>query len=96
MIVVDYVRQWVEVIPLKKIDQNDVINSIEENIVFWIGVPETITTNQGFVFTWRKVVAYYYALENGQVEVVNKILTNLIFFLKKNILNKDQGVGMRP
>lgn len=31
---VDYFMKWLEVIPLKDVDQGDIINSIEQNIIF--------------------------------------------------------------
>ncbi|XP_050909043.1 uncharacterized protein LOC127122802 [Lathyrus oleraceus] len=60
------------------------------------GIPETITTDQGLVFTGRKVQDFakemgiklltstpYYPQANGQVEVANKVIISLI---KKHIV----------
>ncbi|KAK2402498.1 protein NYNRIN [Trifolium repens] len=62
------------------------------------GIPETTTTDQGLVFTGRKMQEFaqeigfrlltstpYYAQANGQVEAANKIIINLI---KKHIAQK--------
>jgi len=100
LVAVDYFTKWVEAIPLETVDQNDVINFIEGCIVFRYGIPETITTDQGTMFTGQKISQYaqklgiklinstpYYAQANGQVEVVNKILISLI---KKHIGKKPK------
>ena len=97
----DYFTKWVEALPFKNIDQQDVINFIEEQIIYRFGIPETITTDQGSVFTGRKVVQYanemkfkmlnstpYYAQANGQVEAMNKIIISLI---KKHIGKKPKS-----
>lgn len=88
---VDYFTKWVEAICLKKVTQQDVIDFIENHIVCWFGIPQTLTADQGSVLTGRKVVEYanskdikiltstpYYAQANGQVEATNKIIINLI------------------
>jgi len=101
LVAVDYFTKWVEAIPLKAVDQNDVINFIEEYIVFRFGIPETITTDQGKMFTGQKISQYaqnlgikminltpYYTQANGQVEAINKILISLI---KKHIGKKPKA-----
>lgn len=62
----------------------------QSHIICKFGLPITLTTNQGVVFTSRKRVEFasevgikllkstpYYALENGQIEVANKIIISL-------------------
>ena len=74
---------------MKDVDQSDVINFIEEHIVHRFGIPQSLTTDRGTVFTGKKMVRYaesrnikllastpYYAQANGQVEAINKILIN--------------------
>jgi len=88
-----YFTKWVEVIPLREVTQNVVINFFQNHILrrFWI--PKTITTDQGSIFTGQKMVRFanqscfklltstpYYAQENGQVEAANE---NLITLIKK-------------
>ena len=76
--------KWVEAIPLKEVTQIKIINFIEEHIAHRFGVPQTLTTGQGTMFTRLRVLEYaesrqikmvislpYYAQENGQFEVVN-------------------------
>ena len=56
LVAVDHFTKCVEVIPLRNVDQGNIINFIEQNIIFRLGIPETLTTNQGTIFTGRKVV----------------------------------------
>ena len=101
LVAIDYFTKWVEAIPLKDVNQDDVINFIEENIIFRFGIPQTLTTDQGTVFVGRKVRQYaesrkirmvnstpYYAQANGQVEAANKIIIGLI---KKHIGRKPRN-----
>ena len=98
---VDYFSKWVEAIPLKEVDQQDIIDFVQNNLVFRFGIPETLTTDQGTVFTGRRVSRYaeslgikmlnstpYYAQANGQVEAVNKTIIGLI---KRHIGQKPRN-----
>nr|KYP67047.1 Pol polyprotein [Cajanus cajan] len=58
LVAIDYFTKWVEAIPLKDVEQNDIINFIEDHIITRFGIPQTITTDQGTVFTGRKVAQY--------------------------------------
>jgi hypothetical protein len=55
---VDYTK-WVEVIPLRKVDQQDINEFIEKHIVQRYGILETITTDQGSMFVGQKVTDAY-------------------------------------
>jgi hypothetical protein len=46
-----YFTKWIEAIPLRDVTQDAVINFIQEYIIYRFGIPETITTDQGSVFT---------------------------------------------
>ncbi|MBE2321401.1 transposase family protein, partial [Solirubrobacter sp. CPCC 204708] len=63
------------------------IKCIKENIIHRFGLPQTITADQGSVFTGSEIKAFsneygfeiihstpYYAQANGQAESTNKIL----------------------
>src|SRR3954468_1650858 len=78
---IDYFTKWVEAIPLANVDQEAVIEFIQKHIIYRFGIPESITTDQGSVFTGRKMQDFakeigfklftstpYYAQANGQVE----------------------------
>src|SRR3954468_7458687 len=96
---INYFTKWVEAIPLANVDQEAVIKFIQRHIIYRFGIPESITTDQGLVFTGRKMQDFaremgfklftstpYYAQANGQVEAANKVIIGLI---KKH-------VGKRP
>src|ERR1044072_9405814 len=98
---IDYFTKWVEAIGLRKVDQEAVIDFIQNHIVYRFGVPETITTDQGTVFTGQKMQDFakevgiklltstpYYAQANGQVEAANKVIISLI---KKHVGKKPKN-----
>ena len=55
LIGIDYFTKWAEVVALTNVDQEDVIGFIQNHIICRFGLPETITNNQGSVFTGRKL-----------------------------------------
>ncbi|XP_039682978.1 protein NYNRIN-like [Medicago truncatula] len=74
-----YFTKWIETIPLKDVTQEEVISFIQKFIIYRFGIPETITTDQGSVFTGRKMAKFaedtgfklltstpYYAQANGE------------------------------
>lgn len=88
---IDYFIKWIEAIPFPNVGQEDVIEFIHKHIIYRFGIPETITTDQGSVFTGQKMQEFakemgfklltstpYYAQANGQVEVANKVVIGLI------------------
>ena len=98
---IDYFTKWVEAIPLPNVTQNVVIEFIQKCIIYIFGIPETITTNQGSVFTGQKMVQLsedtvfklltstpYYAQANGQVEAANK---NIISIIKRKTKEKPKN-----
>nr|KYP43117.1 Gypsy retrotransposon integrase-like protein 1 [Cajanus cajan] len=58
IITIYYFTKWVEAIPLKEVYQKEILDFIEDHIIVWFGVPQTITMDQGTVFTGRKVMQY--------------------------------------
>nr|KYP62784.1 Pro-Pol polyprotein [Cajanus cajan] len=101
LVAIDYFTKWVEAIPLKDVEQKDIINFVEDHIITRFGIPQTITTDQGTVFTGRKVAQYtesrgiklitstpYYAQANGQVEAANKVVIGLI---KKHVSSRPRS-----
>ncbi|XP_058746033.1 uncharacterized protein LOC131618895 [Vicia villosa] len=98
---IDYFTKWVEEIPLANIDQEVVIEFIQKHILYRFGLPESITTDQGSVFTGRKMQEFakemgfklltstpYYAQENRQVEAANKVIIGL---MKKHVGKKPKS-----
>jgi hypothetical protein len=73
-----YFTKWVEAIPIKTVTTGNMIDFVNEHIVYWFGIPQTITTDQGSQFISGKFVEYakslgikllnsspYYAQANG-------------------------------
>jgi len=98
---VDYFTKWVEAIPLPDVTQEVVIKFSQKYIIHRFGIPETITMDQGSVFTGQKMVKFaddtsyklltstpYYAQANGQVEAANK---NIISIIKKKTKEKPKN-----
>jgi len=98
---IDYFTKWVEAIPLPNVTQDAVIDFIQKYIIYRFGIPETITTDRGSVFTRQKMVKFaeetsykllpstpYYAQANGQVEAANK---NIISIIKKKTKRKPKN-----
>nr|KYP61229.1 Pro-Pol polyprotein [Cajanus cajan] len=101
LVSIDYFTKWVEAIPLKEVEQKDIIDFVEDHVITRFEIPQTITTDQGTVFTGRKFSQYaqsrgiklitstpYYAQANGQVEAANKVMIGLI---KKHISSKPRN-----
>ena len=77
--------------PLKKVEHKIVIQFIKEQIIYKFGIPQSITTDQGTMFTGDKMTYFakeygiqlirsslFYAQENGQAEAYNKVLINIL------------------
>lgn len=101
----DYFTKWVEAIPMKSVDQKEIVEMIKTYIVHRFGIPETIVADQGTVFTGGQVRAFaeeygitiqnltpYYAQGNGQAEASNKVLINISPLLCRCSLNYSQLV----
>jgi hypothetical protein len=97
LVATDYFTKWVEAIPLKKVTSANMIDFVQEHIVYRFGIPQTITTDQGTMFTSGEFDEFavsigikvlnsspYYAQANGQAEASNKgIIKSLSAKLKK-------------
>ncbi|XP_050222703.1 uncharacterized protein LOC126672794 [Mercurialis annua] len=86
-----YFTKWVEAKPLKSPTQEAVIKFFKEYIVHRHGLPESITTDQGTMFTgsdiswWASQMKIkmlhstpYYAQANGQAEATNKAIKHIV------------------
>jgi len=91
LVATDYSTKWVEAIPLKKVTSADMIDFVKEHIIYRFGIPQTITTDQGTMFTSGEFDEFaigmgikvlnsssYYAQANGQAEASNKGIIKLI------------------
>ena len=76
---------------MKKVTSANIVDFVKEHIVYRFGIPQTITTDQGTLFTSREFDEFaigmgikvlnsspYYAQANGQVEASNKGIVKLI------------------
>ena len=87
----DCFTKWVEAVPLKKAEQKDVIQFINEKIIHRFGIPQFITTDKGTMFIGDEMTYFakdygiqiiksapFYAQANGQVEASNKVLISIL------------------
>ena len=76
---------------MKRVEKKDVIQFIKEQIIHRFGIPQSITIDQGTMFTGDEMTYFakdygiqlirftpFYAQENGQVEASNKVLINIL------------------
>ena len=79
-----YFTKWVEAIPLKMVTSQNMIDFVQEHIIYQFGIPQTITTDQGAMFISEEFESFaagtgfkllnsftYYTQDNGQAEVSN-------------------------
>ena len=80
----DYFTKWVEAVPLKTVTSKNMVDFVKEHTVYRFRIPQTITTNQGTMFTSEEFGDFaasmgikllnsspYYAQANGQAEAYN-------------------------
>jgi transposase InsO family protein len=69
----------------------EVISFVQEHIIYWFGVPQTLTTDQGPSFMSHQFTEFaesmkikllnsspYYAQANGEAKASNKVLIKII------------------
>jgi hypothetical protein len=91
LVATNYFTKWVEAIPLKITSSANMIEFIKEHIIYIFGIPQSITTDQGKMFTSQEFEDFvastsfkllnlspYYAQANGQAKASNQILIKLI------------------
>src|SRR5688572_20377730 len=91
LVATDYFTKWVEAIPLRVVTSAIMADFVRDHIVYRFGIPQTITTNQGTMFTSGEFEEFtadmgikllnsspYYAQANGQAESSNKGIIKLI------------------
>ena len=96
----DYFTKWVEAIPLKTMTSQNMIDFVQEHIIYRFGVPQTITTDQGAMFISKEFDNFatnmgfkvlnsspYCAQANGQAEAYNQTLIKLT---KKKIIDRPR------
>ena len=91
LVATDYFTKWVEAIPLKSVTSKEMIEFVKEHIIYWFGIPQTITTDHSTMFIsdeFKELAtgmgikllnsSPYYAQANGQAESSNKGIIKLI------------------
>jgi transposase InsO family protein len=91
LVATDYFTKWTEVVPWRNMTHREVISFVQEHIIYWFGVPETLTTDQGPSFMSHQFREFiesmkikllnsspYYAQANGQAAASNKVLIKII------------------
>jgi hypothetical protein len=91
----DYFMKWKEATTLKKVDSDELVKFLKDNILSRFGVPEKLITDNGSIFIGSKFTKFceeygivmgqssnYYPQGNGLSESTNK---TLIHILKKTI-----------
>ena len=92
--------KWTEAIPLKVINDNEVIQFLQQNIVTGFGVPKYLVFDNAKYFSSLKIVEFdlkyninlkystnYYLHGNGVVESTNK---NLLLITMKTIVENQR------
>jgi len=87
----DYFTKWVEAIPLKNVTSKEMIEFVKKHIIYRLGIPQTITTDQGTMFMSVEFEEFatgigirllnsspYYAQANAPAEASNKGVIKLI------------------
>ena len=91
LVVTDYFAKWVEGLPLKKVEQKDVIQFIKEQIIHRFGILHSITTDQGTMSTSDEMTYFskdydvrlikstiFLFPSKWQIKSSNKVLINIL------------------
>ena len=92
----DYSRRWVEAIPLRKVNEDMVVNFLQENIMTMFGVPISLVfDNPSYFssvkineFSYEKGIKLHYSVNYYPKGIVLAESTNknLIQILKKTVI----------
>jgi transposase InsO family protein len=102
LVAMDYFTKLTEAVLLKNMMHQEVINFVQEHIIYRFGVPQTLTTDQGPSFMSHQFGEFvesmkikllnsspYYVQDNGQAEASNKVQIKII---KKRIKDKSEAL----
>jgi hypothetical protein len=91
LVVTDYFTKWTEAVSLRNMTRREVISFVQEHIIYRLGVPQTLTTDQEPSFMSHQFREFtesmkikllnsspYYAQANGQAEASNKVMIKII------------------
>jgi hypothetical protein len=98
-----YFTKWIEAVTLKKVDAEELIKFLKDNILSRFGVPDKFITYNGSIFIKSKITEFcgqygiimdqssnYYPQGNGLVESINKTLMEIL----KKTVDINQGIGI--
>ena len=85
MVAIDHFTKWVEAIPLKMVTSKNMVDFVNEHIMYHFGISQTITTDQGTMFTSKEFRDY--AASMG-IKLLNLLLTMLRLMARQRRLIK--------
>ncbi|XP_043687647.1 uncharacterized protein LOC122638862 [Telopea speciosissima] len=87
IVAIDYFTKWVEAVPMKSVNQANVIRFVKREIIHHFGLPKTLTCDNGSVFPGGELSRFaqeygmtvtfftpFYAQGNGKAEASNKVI----------------------
>jgi transposase InsO family protein len=99
----DYFSKWAEAIPLREVKSDNVINFLEQHIIYYFGVPHRITSDNTKAFKSNKMQKFiakynimwnysmgYYPQANGLAEAFNRKLGKIL----KKMVQRTEEIGM--
>ena len=86
LVATDYFTKWVEAIPLKKVTSANMIHFVNEHIIYRFGIPQTITTDQGTMFTSGELDEFSIGM---RIKVLNFLLIMLKLMGRPRHLTKE-------
>ena len=88
IVATDYFSKWMEAIPIKKVEQKDFISFIKEHIIHRLGIPQTITTDQGIMFTgdeMKEIIENYGIKHLTSTHTILKLIIRLTLPTKSSL-----------
>lgn len=95
----NYFTKWIEVVPIRNVNDTVIMKLMLENIFFGFGLPHKPVTNNAQPFKYVKMInfwknhnvilthsTHYFLQGNGLVEFTNNILVRII----KNMLSENK------
>ncbi|KAM2999463.1 hypothetical protein FF2_040990 [Malus domestica] len=107
LVATNYFTKWVEARSYAELTSKEVCDFVEEHIVTRFGVPETIITDNGTVFTAERFKEYtmslkiqleqstpYYPQVNGQAEAIELSVNSLRVVEQSSLSNAEYNQAM--
>jgi hypothetical protein len=101
LVATDYFTKWTKAVQLRNMTHRKVISFVQQHIIYWFGVHQILTTDQGPLFMSHQFREFtesmkikllnsslYYAQANGQAKASNKVLIKIIKKMIKDNLRR--------